>query len=61
MKQLRVHLEHYDFDAGDCLVAIGDPSVIAVASAVLGQMFGKFALLKWDRQLGRYIKSVILL
>lgn len=61
VKQLRVHLLEYDFDAGDSLVALGDPSIIAVAAGLLGQMHGKFSLLKWDRMLGRYVKTKIAL
>ena len=57
--QMREHLKDYDYDAGDCIVALGDPSVIAVAFAILGKMFGKFTVLKWDKNVGRYIASHI--
>lgn len=53
VKQLSEKLCDYNYEAGDCLVALGDPAVIAVACAILGRM-GKFTVLKWDKQLGRY-------
>jgi len=59
VKQLREHLNNYDYELGDSLVAIGDPAIIAVASALLGRMFGKFILLKWDRNIGRYLPTHI--
>lgn len=57
VKQLRKHLMHYDYNAGDCIIAMGDPAIIAVACAILGRMFGEFKILKWDRNVGRYIPS----
>lgn len=59
--QLSEHLKLYDFDAGDALVALGDPSVIAVACGYLGKKFGKFTVLKWDRMIGRYVPARIIL
>lgn len=59
VSQLREHLKNYDCDAGDCLVAMGDPAVIAVACAILGKMHGRFTLLKWDRNVGRYLQAHI--
>lgn len=53
------HLQAYSFDDGDTLVAMGDPSVIAAACAYLGARFGRFSVLKWDKQLGKYLKVVI--
>jgi hypothetical protein len=57
VKQLREKLEHYDYEAGDSIVAMGDPSVIAVACAILGKLHGRFQVLKWDKNVGRYIPS----
>lgn len=59
VRQLRAHLKDYSFEAGDCLVALGDPAVIAVACALLGKMHGKFSVLKWDRETQRYYPSQI--
>lgn len=59
VSQLREHLKHYDFDGGDSIVALGDPSIIAAAAAILGRTVGKFRLLKWDRNIGRYIAAII--
>ena len=57
VRQMREHLKNYDYEAGDCLVAMGDPAVIAVACAILGRMHGKFTVLKWDRIVGRYLPA----
>jgi len=57
--QLWDRLRHYDFAAGDALIALGDPSIIAVACAILGKQHGEFKLLKWDRNVGRYMPSNI--
>lgn len=46
-------LNEYDYDAGDCIIAMGDPVVMAAAFAILGRM-GAFTVLRWDRNLGRY-------
>lgn len=57
VKQLRDKLQDYDYDAGDSIVAMGDPAVIAVACAILGKLHGKFTVLKWDKNVGRYMPS----
>lgn len=59
VKQLNEHLKDYDYEAGDSLVALGDPAVIAVACAILGKTKGKFSVLKWDKNVGRYFPSTI--
>lgn len=56
INQLSNHLDSYDFDEGDSLVALGSPTVIAAACAYLGKRRSKFALLVWDKQLGRYLR-----
>jgi hypothetical protein len=57
VKQMRKHLQNYNYAAGDSLVAMGDPAIIAVACALLGRMHGEFTILKWDRNISRYIPS----
>lgn len=57
--QISEHLKHYDYEAGDSLVALGDPSVIAVACGYLGKKFGRFTVLKWDRIVSRYVPARI--
>lgn len=57
VRQLREHLKDYDYEAGDSLVAMGDPAIIAVACAILGKMHGRFTVLKWDKNVGRYIPA----
>ena len=59
MQQIANHLDTYDFDEGDSVVALGDPTVIGAACAYLGKKRSKFTVLKWDRQLGKYLRSVI--
>lgn len=54
--QLEEKLKDYDYEAGDCLVTLGDPVVAAAAAAILGRK-GRFTVLKWDRQLGRYVPA----
>lgn len=53
LKQLGDHLKDYDYDAGDSIVVLGDPVVIAAACALLGSK-GSFTVLRWDKNLGRY-------
>lgn len=59
VKQMVDGLRDYDYDAGDSLLPLGDPAVMAVAAAVLGKQFGKFIVLKWDRNIGRYLPTHI--
>ncbi len=59
LNQIANHLDSYDFEDGDCLVALGDPAVIGAACAYLGKKRSKFSMLRWDKQLGRYLKVVI--
>jgi hypothetical protein len=59
--QLRAQLRQYDCAAGDSIVAIGDPAIMAVVFGMLGNMFGKFYVLKWDRSIGRYSKIKVVL
>lgn len=59
VRQLREHLKDYDHERGDCLVALGDPAVIAVACALLGKMHGRFTVLKWDKNVGRYMPATV--
>lgn len=45
-----------DFTDNDYLVAIGDPSLIATAAAIVSHVNrGKFRLLKWDKDRAGYI------
>lgn len=53
VKQLSDQLNDYDCEAGDCIIAMGDPVVMATAFAILGRK-GSFTVLRWDRNLGRY-------
>lgn len=53
VRQLEECLKNYDYEAGDCIVTMGDPVVMAAACAILGKR-GPFTILRWDRNLGRY-------
>lgn len=57
VRQLREHLRDYNYERGDALVALGDPAIIAVACAILGKDFGRFIVLKWDRNVARYLPA----
>ena len=57
--QLRQHLRNYKYENEDALIALGDPAVIAAASAILAKDFGEFIILKWDRQVSRYLPAHI--
>lgn len=57
VSQLREHLVNYDYKAGDSIVFLGDPSIVAVAAALLGRIHGSFIVLKWDRNVGRYLPT----
>lgn len=56
--QLESKLRDYSYERGDALIALGDPVVAACSAAILGRK-GRFTVLKWDRQLGRYTASRI--
>ena len=45
-----------EFKDGDCLLAVGDPTVIAACAAVLGRRHSSIHMLKWDRQMEMYVK-----
>ena len=46
----------HDFGENDYLLAVGDPSVIAIASAIVSERNGgRFKLLKWDKESKMYI------
>ena len=52
------HFRHKlkDFDDDDYIIAIGDPSAIAICCALAARMNrGKFRLLKWNRTTDSYI------
>jgi hypothetical protein len=49
-----------NFNDDDYLLAVGDPSIVAVASMLAGHKNnGKVKLLKWDRHLSDYIPLTI--
>lgn len=56
VRQAKNALRDYNPENGDSIVAMGDPSVIAVCIAVIAKKHDKFYVLKWDRVLNRYIR-----
>lgn len=57
--QLRPQMKAYSYANGDSIVAIGDPSIMAVVLGMVGALHGKFYLLKWDKMTGHYSKSKV--
>jgi hypothetical protein len=56
--QLKNALRDFDPD-NDYLLSVGDPLVIAAASALIAYEHDYFRLLKWDRQQRRYIPIMV--
>ena len=55
VNQLNDKLRNFSDD--DYLVAVGDPSAIAIAGAIAANNNrGKFSILKWDKNVKQYIK-----
>lgn len=59
VRQLSVKLFPYSYEDGDSCLLLGDTTIIAATVAVLTKRNGKFAVLRWDRNLGRYTRVVI--
>lgn len=58
-KQVDEEISEYSYEDGDVIVLLGDPVVIATTIAVLSRYCSIFAILKWDKNLGRYLKTVV--
>lgn len=61
ISQLRESLADYNFDRGDAIIALGDPVIIAVVGALLGERTRQFNVLRWDKNIGRYSKIKVAL
>jgi hypothetical protein len=59
--QLRQRLRDYDFARGDSVVCLGDPAIIAVTGALLAEKNTRFAILRWDRLIQKYVRIEIAL
>jgi hypothetical protein len=57
--QLKEGLKDYDYERGDSVVCLGDPAIIAIVGAILSGMSEQFYVLRWDKNLGRYVKIKI--
>lgn len=56
--QLRVALKTYNCAKGDCLLLLGDPVVMAAVCALVSDK-GEFRVLRWDRNVGRYVPVIV--
>jgi hypothetical protein len=54
---LREKLSSYNAENGDVLLPLGDPGIIAASTAILAIEYGNFSILKWERNLGRYVST----
>lgn len=59
VEQLANSLKHYDYEAGDIIIGMGDPAIMAAAFAYLGAKFGRFKIGKWDKIAGKYFLATI--
>lgn len=48
-----------DFGQDDYMIAVGDPSIIAITAVIAHKAVGKLRLLKWDRITAHYIPMEI--
>lgn len=48
----------YDASQGDCILPLGDPVLTAIVVGILARR-GEISILKWDKNLGRYLKTSI--
>lgn len=55
----KISKELEEFKHGDYLLAVGDPSLIAVCAGIILRKFHSMKMLKWDRQLKTYIEMEI--
>jgi len=58
VRQLEEKLEDYRYEEGDAVLLLGDTSIIAATVAILARKHLKFAVLRWDRVIGRYSRVV---
>ncbi len=56
---LRNHLDEYDYERGDALLALGDPALMAMAMAIAGRYNDHLCVLCWDRRLSKYLPAHI--
>jgi hypothetical protein len=59
-KQLAEAFKDFNNDL-DCLLPLGDPIISAVACSLLGRRFDYYDVLRWDKSLGRYTKSRVVI
>jgi hypothetical protein len=54
--QLRPQLADFSHANGDSLLLLGDSAIIAATVACVALHHDRFAVLRWDRILGRYVR-----
>lgn len=54
--QLREQLRNYDYARGDSVICLGDPAIIAITGALLAEVSRRFVVLRWDKNIGRYVR-----
>lgn len=59
VEKFRAGLAHYNYADGDALVALGDPTLIALAALIIGQRSPRIRMLKWDREQRAYYAYTI--
>ncbi len=59
MRLCREKLKNYNYAAGDAVLLLGDVVIMACVIAALATDHGRFHVLKWDRNLGRYVRVSI--
>ena len=61
VEQIRTGLRNYDYERGDSMVCLGDPAIIAVVGSVLAERNRAYTILRWDKNIGRYVRIKIAL
>lgn len=59
VQKLSASLKDYDHEAGDAVLLLGDTILIAATCAILARRHRQVAVLRWDRQLGRYTRVTV--
>lgn len=59
--QVRAGLRNYDFERGDSVICLGDPAIIAVVGSILAERNRAYTILRWDKNIGRYVRIKVAL
>lgn len=61
INQIRSGLRDYSFERGDSIICLGDPAIIAVVGSIMAQQTARYTVLRWDKNIGRYVRIEIAL